>query len=161
MSFFPDNSVEEWSTYGSLAVIFFLGGLLISSFYPAPLNWFNPDNDYDVKLVEWERDRIISLAKGVAGTSITFLLALAPIVLKQNFIDSVSPFTVIGIVAGFLGALLLACDMSIATSEFTRSPTAVSRNRNPLIVIGPPGQRRRNWWNQDNPDDVPPEWPSR
>jgi len=150
MPFFPTTPAEKWSTYGTIAAMFLLWLIWRPRFYPVRLNWFNSGSDYHLKLVEWERDRVISLAKGVAGTSITYLVALVPVIFKKGFSVHTPPFVVVGIVAGFFGALILACDMSFATSQFTRSP------------VGFPTVRRRQRRRFRPYDDEPrgrPTWP--
>jgi hypothetical protein len=165
MPFFPTTPAERWSTYGTIAAVLLLWLVWRPGFYPVQLNSFNNKSDYHLKLVEWERDRVISLAKGVAGTSVTYFLALVPIIIKQDFIKHTPPFVVIGIVAGFLGTLILACDMSFATSRFTRSPVKIPRIRPPRSLSynsapprWPSAKRKSRSKNGDGPGD-PPRWP--
>lgn len=40
--------------------------------------------DYVIKLVEWERDRVLTIAKGIAGTSVTYFAALIPLIFKNE-----------------------------------------------------------------------------
>jgi hypothetical protein len=91
-------------------------------FYPQGIPYFDQRKDYHLKLMEWERDRVLGLAKGMAGAAVSYLAALIPIILKGEIRIQVSPFTVIGIVIGFLGVLALAANMNVATSQFTRTP---------------------------------------
>jgi hypothetical protein len=48
---------------------------------------------------------------------------LLPAILKHEINVQVSPFMIVGILVGALGLFVLACDISVATSEFTRDPT--------------------------------------
>jgi hypothetical protein len=63
----------------------------------------------------------MTLAKGLAGTAATYFAALIPIVFKGEISVNISGWTITGIVVGFMGALLLAGDLSAATAEFTRN----------------------------------------
>jgi hypothetical protein len=123
MSFFPSTPVEKWWTYGTMAVLAILWILWRPNLYPIRLLRFDDGNDYDLKLVEWERERVLNLAKGMAGTAITYLAALIPVVFKSDFGSKVPAFAIVGIIAGFMGSLILACNMTIATSRFTRFPS--------------------------------------
>jgi hypothetical protein len=122
MSFFPHTPTEEWSTYGAIAATLLLWLAAHPRFYPQGIPSFDEKNDYHLKLMEWERERILGLAKGMAGAAVTYFAALIPIIFKGEIRIQVSPFTVIGIVIGFLGALALAANMNVATSQFTRTP---------------------------------------
>lgn len=129
MPFFPNTPVEKWSTYGTIVALFALWVIWRPKFYPVRLRRFDSTNDYDLKLVEWERDRVLGLAKGVAGTSITYLAALVPIILKKDFSTHIPAFAIVGIVVGFLGSLILACNMTFATSQFAKMPTSPRHSR--------------------------------
>lgn len=122
MSFFPVTPVERWWTYGTMATLFVLWILWRPKLYPVRLLGFEDTNEYDLKLVEWERDRVLSLAKGMAGTAITYLAALVPFIFKADFGSKIPSFMVVGIITGFISSLILACNMTIATSQFTRFP---------------------------------------
>jgi len=96
--------------------------------YPILIPWRDPydrtyySDDYLEQLIGWERDRILSMAKGIAGAAAGYLLALLPAVLKHEISVQVSSFMILGTLVGALGLFILACDMSAATSEFTRRP---------------------------------------
>lgn len=148
MSFFPHTPTEEWSTYGAIAATFLLWLAMHPRFYPQGIRYFDPTNDYQVKLVEWERDRVLGMAKGIAGAAVTYFAALIPIIFKGEIRIQVSPFTVIGIIIGFLGMLVLAANTNLSTSQFTRIPG--------IFCPQPKKPRRRRTRRKSSPP--PPPW---
>ncbi len=122
MRFLPTTPAEKWSTYGTMIALFLFWIVWRPRFYPVQLMRFDSKSDYDLKLVEWERDRVLSLAKGVAATSVTYLAALVPVILRKDFSKNIPPFVIVGIVAGFLGGLFLSANMAMMTTPFTRFP---------------------------------------
>lgn len=88
---------------------------------------FQGGRDYVLQLVEWERDRILTIAKGIAGTAVTYFAALIPLIFKDKLSANVSGLAVLGTVLGFLGSLVFACDMTIATTQFVRDPETVRK----------------------------------
>lgn len=150
MPFFPITPAEKWSTYGTMIGLLLLWIVWRPRFYPVQLMRFDSKSDYDLKLVEWERDRVLSLAKGVAATSVTYLAALVPVILKKGFSNHIPPFVIVGVAAGFLGGLFLSANMAMMTTQFTRFPGR--------FVSPPPSSLPKTRLPYD--DELgPPHWP--
>lgn len=80
------------------------------------------DRDYIIKLVGWEHDRVLAIAKGIAGTAVTFFVALIPLVVDNKLGTDISGSAVLGVILGFAGSLILACNITVAATTFTRDP---------------------------------------
>jgi hypothetical protein len=126
----PAGELAPMTGVGELSIITALVILVLwrPKVYPILIPWKGPyddteyRDDYLDQLIGWERDRVLSMAKGIAGAAAGYLLALLPVVLKHQISVQVSSFMVIGTLVGALGLFILACDMSAATSEFTTRP---------------------------------------
>jgi hypothetical protein len=86
---------------------------------PRPDN-FRPDplQEWHDKLIEWERNRVLSAAKGIGSSAIGFLTALVLALAKGEIAVQVSGFSLLGCALGALGALVLAAAMNAATRKF-------------------------------------------
>lgn len=120
MSFWP-TTPEIWYLSSAFGVTTLTLILLGRRLYPVPLSSADRGKSYTVQLVEWERDRVMTLAKGIAGTAASYVAALIPLIFKGEISIHLSGLAVTGTVAGFLGALLLAGDIAATTTAFTRS----------------------------------------
>jgi hypothetical protein len=121
LDFWP-TSVAEASTFLWSAIVANLLGIYVV-WVGFPVRFQSvPTGDYGGKLVEWERDRSLGVAKGLAGTAAGFLTSLFIAVLKGEITANVSGLSLLGCVLGAVGALLLAAEISRDTTAFTRSP---------------------------------------
>jgi hypothetical protein len=81
---------------------------------PAP-----PLNDEQrAEVVGWERDRILSAAKGLATTSAGFLVTLATILLKGELDVPISAWSVAGLILGSVGVLGIAAHLANTSRSF-------------------------------------------
>jgi hypothetical protein len=123
MRFWP----EWWSEGGALVASFVSVALLLYfsrpgfDLSPPPAGAPPLGQPWHEKLIDWERDRILMAAKGTGSTAAGFLTALVAAVLKNDIKDNVSTFTVIGCIAGAVGALVLASNMSANTRHFVET----------------------------------------
>lgn len=80
-----------------------------------PIDSFVPsDSPLEVKLkaIEFERDRIGALSKGVAGGAAAFLSALLIALVKDELSEQLSFVVLLGLFAGSVGLLTLAACLS-------------------------------------------------
>ncbi|MDQ3913748.1 MAG: hypothetical protein M3285_01000 [Actinomycetota bacterium] len=93
------------------------------SLFGEPIRW--PARGFteteELQVIGWERDRIMSAAKGLAGSASAFLAALAIALLKDEVKVSLSAWTLIGLVAGLAGCLLLAGRLATASRELVEA----------------------------------------
>jgi hypothetical protein len=82
-----------------------------------------PTAPWREKRVEFERDRVQGGAKGIASTAAGFLVALLLAAFKSEIQGNVSAWSIIGCIAGAVGALLLAAILSASTRRFVRAPS--------------------------------------
>jgi hypothetical protein len=80
-----------------------------------------------LKFAEGERDRMQSVAKGVAASSAGFLAAVLTAALQGKIADEVSPVTLVLVLLGAVGMLLLAAAQSQASARFMASAVATSQ----------------------------------
>lgn len=120
MPFLSTTGTEFWSFTAAIWVIIPIFGWWSLRLYPQDLRPGDKGQTHTQKLVEWERDRVMTLAKGIAGTAAAYFAALIPLIFKGEISANISGLTVTGTVIGFFGALLLAGDIAAATTEFTR-----------------------------------------
>jgi hypothetical protein len=114
---------ERWTLLTSgLVVEVFLFWWLGQAF-PQRLASFNPDRAWDLKLVEFERDRVQAAAKGIGGAAAGFLASLLTAAFKDDIQARVSAVSLVGCVAGAVGALMLAATMSASTRTFVSNPS--------------------------------------
>ena len=108
----------------SLAIV--AGSLLAllrsSAARPAPFGFaFDPAPGHPHwDLVAWERDRVQSLAKGMAGGAVTFLTSLFTAVLKGEVADTVPSVWIVGAALGVVGSLLMAHELHRRSGEWAR-----------------------------------------
>jgi hypothetical protein len=81
------------------------------------------NNSWHEKIVEFERDRVLSMSKGLAGTGAGFLVALITALLKGEIVSQVSYVAILGCAVGAMGAILLAWSISMSTRDFVLNPT--------------------------------------
>jgi len=94
--------------------------------YPMPLPEFEKTCDWDQKKVEWERDRVLTLAKGTAGTAASYLVALFPMIFKSGTRSTAVLIAIVGTIVGAIGTTVLAFDMVVATKTFVDNPAEES-----------------------------------
>jgi hypothetical protein len=70
-------------------------------------------------LVEWEKDRVLGAGKGMASVAGGFLVAVLAAALKAE-LGSVPVVAAVGCIAGSVGMLLLAAELSRQSTEFAR-----------------------------------------
>jgi len=109
LHFWP-RETSEWLTlavtFGVVAPV--VGVLLHVVGFPA---WPSSTN---LSHLEWERDRVLSVAKGTATSAAGFLTALVVALLKHDVNDTVPGISILGCLAGALGLLLFASQMSLS-----------------------------------------------
>ncbi|WP_157611074.1 hypothetical protein [Terrabacter sp. Soil810] len=71
-------------------------------------------------LVEWEKDRVLGAGKGMASVAAGFLIAVVTAALKSE-LGSVPVWAALGCVAGSIGMLLIAAELSRQSADFARS----------------------------------------
>ncbi len=76
------------------------------------------DDGHQVKLTEWERERVLSIAKGMATSSSGFFLALVVALLKGELSSTVSTLSLIGCLLGAIGMLMMATHLSLTAARF-------------------------------------------
>lgn len=86
-----------------------------------------------LKFAEGERDRMQSVAKGMAASSAGFFAAVLTASLKGEISDEVSPVVLVLVLLGAVGMLLLAAAQSRASAHFMASAVLTSQQ-----VIAPP-----------------------
>jgi hypothetical protein len=64
--------------------------------------------------VVWERDRVLAVAKGTAGSAAGFLSALIVALLEREIKAEVPGIAVLGCLLGAVGLLLFAAKMSVS-----------------------------------------------
>lgn len=121
MAFFPTTPTEEWSTYGAMGGTALIWILWRPRLYPVYLR-ATGNTELDLKLIEWERDGVLTLAKGMAAAAAIYFTAVIPLLFKGEISASVPRFALLGTIAGFVGLLLMSCDMVITTRRWARSP---------------------------------------
>jgi hypothetical protein len=80
-----------------------------------------------LKFAEGERDRMQSIAKGVGASSAGFLAAALAAVLQGKIADEVSPGSLVLVLLGAVGMLLLAAAQSRASALFMASTVSPSQ----------------------------------
>jgi hypothetical protein len=75
---------------------------------------------------EGERDRMQSVAKGLAASAGGFFAAVLTAALQGKISDEVSPVTLVLVLLGAVGMLLLAADRSRASARFMAAAVATS-----------------------------------
>jgi hypothetical protein len=76
------------------------------------------DNPERVQIIGWERDRMLGAAKGIASAAAGFLVTLLTILLKGEIDVSITGWTVLGMIAGLVGSLLLAATIAADSRSF-------------------------------------------
>jgi hypothetical protein len=71
-----------------------------------------------MKLIEWERDRVMSAAKGIGATAGAFLAGLITALLSAEIKAEVPQSAVLGCLLGAVGALFIAVDLAKSTQGF-------------------------------------------
>jgi hypothetical protein len=120
MPFWPTDSRGGWPFAIAFVVTLLIFQLLRDRLSPKDLLQNQRGQAYTQQLVEWERDRVMALAKGVASTAAAYVAALIPIVYKGEISANISGLAITGTIVGFFGALVLASEIAAATAEFTR-----------------------------------------
>lgn len=119
--FWPD-AVQWWW----LAAGFLIGATALAAAVrfcsPLPVPHASTTDPYHLKLIEWERDRVATAAKGVAGTSVGFLAAVVTALVKDEISGAVSGLCILGCLLGAAGVLLLGIHWSLAAGRFVRHP---------------------------------------
>jgi hypothetical protein len=119
-TFWPQTHEQVWVLASAFAGVEVLFLVALFTLYPTKLG---PSTFSDgVKLVEWERDRVMSAAKGIASTAAGFLVAIATALLKVEIGNEIPRVAVLGCVLGAVGALLLGADLARSTRAFTLDP---------------------------------------
>lgn len=119
--FWPDPGAEL-----AVLVAFFCLGLVTTWWVhrlcsPTDISDAHATVDYRLKLTEWERDRVMAAAKGVASSSAAFFVAILTLILKDEISTEVPAVIVLGCVLGSVAVLLVALELSIQASRFVRS----------------------------------------
>jgi hypothetical protein len=117
------TTAEEWVTLlvaAALSLVVLIIWLYRYAFPRGPRT-YRVGNDWDRKLVEFERDRVLSAAKGIGSTAAGFLTAVVLAFAKSEITAQVSRWSLLGSVLGVVGALLLAATMSASTRSYTQS----------------------------------------
>jgi hypothetical protein len=118
------------SQYGFVVAGFVLGFLALAlTFYmnrPEPVVGAAllgvPAFDWErrLKLVEWEKDRSLGAAKGIAATASGFLVPIATVLLSKHP-PKVSSLDAMGWICGIAGMLLVAVCLSQESARFARA----------------------------------------
>lgn len=118
VEFLPSGVAE----YGVLVVAFVLGGVALwlvgRVCSPMVIQDEHATDDYRVKLTEWERERVLSAAKGIAAASSGFFLTLVVALLKDEVAADVSALALIGCLLGAIGMLMMATHLSLSAARF-------------------------------------------
>ena len=88
--------------------------------------WFNRSDEWDRKVVELERDRVQGTAKGIGRAAAGFLASLLTALFNDEIQLQVSAWTLIGCIAGAIGALALAAMLRTSSWRFVADPTGSS-----------------------------------
>jgi hypothetical protein len=67
------------------------------------------------EVVGWERERMLGAARGVASTAGGFLLTLVTLLLKDEIKVTLTGWSILGLVLGAVGSLVLAASLSART----------------------------------------------
>jgi len=122
-SFMPSGLAEWITLVGALVVSAPLGVVVLRKVgSPMPIS-----TTVDAKFIEWERDRVLSVAKGTAATSLGFITALVMALLQAQIKADVSGLSVVGCLAGAVGLLLCAAQMNLAVRVVPVSTTTGGR----------------------------------
>jgi hypothetical protein len=84
--------------------------------------------DYRVKLTEWERERVLSAAKGIAAASSGFFLALVVAILKDEVASDISALSLLGCLLGAIGLLMMATHLSLTAARFALARSQPTKN---------------------------------
>ena len=125
LSFLPSTLTETVTLVAS----FLLGALALwlVARISAPMDipgGPGPDDTYLVKLTEWERERALSTAKGLATSASGFFVAVVVALLKDEVTSKVSALSLIGCLLGSIGVLMMATNLSL-----TANRSAIARLR--------------------------------
>lgn len=100
--------------------------LLRRALRPAPLP-LGVDPAAALTFAEGERDRMQSVAKGMAASSAGFFAAVLTASLKGEISEEVSPVALVLVLLGAVGMLLLAAAQSRASAHFMASAVRTSQ----------------------------------
>jgi hypothetical protein len=93
-----------------------------SSLFARSYSGISPgSNAWHERAVELERDRVLAISKGLTGAGAGFLATLIAALLKGEILAQVSYVSLVGLVVGAMGAILLGWSINIATRQFIGS----------------------------------------
>jgi peptidoglycan/LPS O-acetylase OafA/YrhL len=122
--FFPDGHAA-WLVLGAGAVLG-LGLVYVAGRYCSPRRVTGfVGSPLELKVVEWERDRVMAAAKGLASTAAGFFVTVVTALLTKDIPSDVNILALIGCLAGAIGTLVLAGHLSRLSSQFIRNPAGV------------------------------------
>ncbi len=110
------NDPELWVTVGGAVLTI---GVMSAWLRLSKFGQIDFDGRWDASRVDlvvgWERERIFGAAKGIASTAAGFLVTLVTILLKDEIKVELSGWSILGIVLGAVGGLVLAASLSART----------------------------------------------
>ncbi|WP_020659671.1 hypothetical protein [Amycolatopsis benzoatilytica] len=115
----------EWVTVGAAFTVVGPLAVLLFRWIGTPQLFVDPAHHHYLKLLEWERDRVLGVAKGTGASAAGFLAVFAMAMLKQEIKADVSGFSLLGCLSGAVGLLVFAARMNAGT----RIPAAPKRRR--------------------------------
>lgn len=95
------------------------------------------ESDVAIRFAEGERDRMQAIAKGAAASAGGFLAAVLTAVIEGKVADQLTPVTLVFVVLGSVGMLLLASAQSQASARYMTRAIS-SRSASSETVRVPP-----------------------